>query len=114
MGRRVGVDATCKEYLANAKEPRMLEISMGVRSILNNEYVLIIAPMLASYADDYPHGKFYVTCVDKCENLNVENLDLPLESVVGGKESFSKLDFPDNFFDVIVSGFMPHDFHADM
>ena len=60
---------------------------------------LNVAPMLASYADDYPHGKFYVTCVDKCENLNVETLDLPLESVVGGKKSFSTLDFPDNFFD---------------
>ena len=112
--RRVGVDAKCKEYLANAKEPRLLEISMGVRSIFYYWIYLIVAPMLASYADDYPHGKFYVTCVDKCENLNVETLDLPLESVVGGKESFSKLDFPDNFFDVVVSGSIPCNVPADL
>jgi len=31
--RRVGVDSMCKEYLANAEEPRLLEISLGVRSI---------------------------------------------------------------------------------
>jgi len=37
--RRVGVDATCKEYLMNAKQPRLLEISMGMRSIFLHQDV---------------------------------------------------------------------------
>jgi len=63
--------------------------------------------MVASYADDYPHGKFYVSCIaPTTADRGLPNLDLPLEEICGGKLSFTNLDYPDNFFDVIVAGFV--------
>jgi SAM-dependent methyltransferase len=65
---------------------------------------LTVAPSLAAYADDYPHGKFYVVCVAPLNESLDNKRDLPLEQVYGGQASFAALDFPDNFFDVIVTG----------
>jgi Methyltransferase domain len=102
--RRVGITPECKEHLSKAKQPRLLEISMGVKSLPPIQSILILAPTLVSYANDYPHGKFYVTCQDEARNIDLPSLDLSLEAIVGGQKSFSKLDFADNFFDVICAG----------
>lgn len=64
--------------------------------------------MLASYADDYPHGKFYNACLEEIDkHIDLKSQEAPLEKVDGGKAPFHKLDFPDNYFDVVVSGYLP-------
>jgi len=35
--RRVGITPECKEHLSKAKQPRLLEISIGVRSLSLSE-----------------------------------------------------------------------------
>jgi len=35
-----------------------------------------------------------------------EDRDVPIEIALGSQTSFEKLDFPDNFFDVIVAGYV--------
>jgi hypothetical protein len=69
---------------------------------------LASAPCLASYADDYPHGKYYIACMADVGDLLAEDRDVPLEAALGSQTSFANLDFPDNFFDVIVAGYLPY------
>jgi len=65
--------------------------------------------MLTAYHDDYPHGKFYVVCREKFpEDLDPKAQESPLEEVHSGVTSFTHLNFPDNFFDVITAGFDPN------
>jgi SAM-dependent methyltransferase len=101
---RVGITPECKDHLMKAREPKLLEMSMSLRSTPSPGLRLIVAPSLAAYADDYPHGKFYVVCVAPLNESLDDKRDLPLEQVYGGLASFAALDFPDNFFDVIVTG----------
>jgi hypothetical protein len=61
--------------------------------------------MLTAYHDDYPHGKFYVACQDQFpDNLDLKAQECPLEGLKDGVSSFAKLDFPDNFFDIVTAG----------
>lgn len=63
-------------------------------------------PMLASYADDYPHGKFYCVCLEGIDkDIDLKAQEAPLERADEGKAPFHRLDYPDNYFDVIVSGY---------
>jgi len=41
-------------------------------------------------------------------DLLAEDRDVPLEAALGSQTSFAKLDFPDNFFDVIVAGYLSY------
>ncbi len=62
--------------------------------------------MLASYAGDYPHGKFYCVCLgDIDKGIDLKAQEAPLERADEGKAPFHRLDYPDNYFDVIMSGY---------
>src|SRR5579859_7480242 len=70
--------------------------------------VLMVVPMLAAYGDDYPHTKCYVTCQKNVpEDIDLTAQEVPLQQVVGGQASLTRLQFPDNFFDLICAGYCP-------
>jgi hypothetical protein len=105
--RQVGVSEQCKEHLEKCKAPRILEVGIGLRSNISLSMMdLTVVPMLASYADDYPHGKFYTTCLEDIDDgIDLKSQEAPLERIDGGKAPFHKLDYPDNYFDVVISGY---------
>ena len=64
-------------------------------------------PMLASYADDYPHGKYYNVYLEEIDGgIDLESQEVPLERLDRARAPFDKLDFPDNYFDVVMSGYI--------
>jgi ubiquinone/menaquinone biosynthesis C-methylase UbiE len=65
----------------------------------------MVAPAMASYADDYPNGKYYCCCsIDMVEEVDLKAQEVPLEELHVSQAPFAHLPFPDNFFDIVVSG----------
>lgn len=102
---RAGVNAECNDYMTNCKEPRLLELSIRMRGILPlGKFIKV--PSAAAYSDDYPRAKIYVACLEDTTNIDLNAQELPVTGVDSGKVSFTKLNFPDNFFDIVVSGYL--------
>ena len=83
--------------------------SLRLRSrsdVLVSFSLLIQVPMLTSYHDDYPQGEYHATCLEKVGDIDLKAQECPLERLVSGKSSFTTLDFPDNYFDIITAGFV--------
>ena len=99
----MGATEECKRHLRKFKAPKLLELSLALRSI-SHLTEIDVAPVLASYADDYPHGKYYVCCFEDAGEVDLSEQEAPLEELHGSQAPFTHLPFPDNFFDVIVSG----------
>jgi hypothetical protein len=66
---------------------------------------LMEVPTIAAYGDDYPHAKFYIACLEDATGVDLKAQEVPIEAIDSGKTSFSNINFPDNFFDVVISGY---------
>lgn len=65
---------------------------------------LMKVPTIAAYGDDYPHAKFYIACLEDATSVDLKAQEVPIEAIDSGKTSFTNINFPDNFFDVVISG----------
>lgn len=75
----------------------------GISPVLHK---FIKVPSAAAYSDDYPRAKIYVACLEDTTNIDLNAQEVPVTGLDSGKVSFTKLNFPDNFFDIVVSGYL--------
>jgi hypothetical protein len=87
----------------SVKSPYCWRSHLGC-DVLSYRILLTGVPLSTAYSDDYPHAKFCVACLEDTTDVDLKSQEVPIEAIDSGKTSFTTLHFPDNYFDLVISG----------